>query len=203
MVPVAFLCFFVTNSIKTHEHSAAGAGECASRDATDAEAEIEAQEMEAQEIEAQGFSVVRDAALTDDSARAHGEEGQEAEDGCAHAARLVWSIVSNRVWLCATLGYAGYTFSIGAMAVWGPAFLQRRFGVALEEADVWFGATAVVTGLLGTIGDMCNSWAVQGSGFGVPGLGFRVLGWTPRGTIGGWRKVVGVTCKGSCKALVV
>ena len=159
--------------------------------------------MEAQEIEAQGFSVVRDAALTDDSARAHGEEGQEAEDGCAHAARLVWSIVSNRVWLCATLGYAGYTFSIGAMAVWGPAFLQRRFGVALEEADVWFGATAVVTGLLGTIGDMCNSWAVQGSGFGVPGLGFRVLGWTPRGTIGGWRKVVGVTCKGSCKALVV
>ena len=37
--------------------------------------------------------------------------------GCAHACGLIWAIVSNGVWLCTTLGYAGYTFSVGALAV--------------------------------------------------------------------------------------
>mmetsp|Transcript_53253 Transcript_53253/g.78047 ORF Transcript_53253/g.78047 Transcript_53253/m.78047 type:complete len:238 (-) Transcript_53253:66-779(-) len=74
------------------------------------------------------------------------------KDMLAHAWGLVWVIVSNGVWLCTTLGYAAYTFSVGAMAVWAPSYLQRRFGVALQDADLMFGLVAVITGLLGTIG---------------------------------------------------
>jgi len=113
MIPLALLCFFVTNRLK------------------DDGAESD-----------QGKSRERTA---QDPTRAPWQ-------GWRDAWQLVWSISSNGVWLCTTLGYAAYTFSIGAMAVWAPSYLQRRFAVPLEEADIMFGAVAVVTGLLGTIG---------------------------------------------------
>jgi sugar phosphate permease len=48
------------------------------------------------------------------------------------------------------LGYAAYTFAVGGMAFWMPAFLERIRGVPREQATVQFGAIVVVTGFVGT-----------------------------------------------------
>jgi MFS transporter, Spinster family, sphingosine-1-phosphate transporter len=50
------------------------------------------------------------------------------------------------------LGYAAYTFGLGGLAFWMPAFLERVRGVPKTEATVQFGAIVVVTGFLGTFG---------------------------------------------------
>lgn len=93
--------------------------------------------------------------LTNGLGGAHGERGAGQEGGEGDKARgSLWSdavrILSNKIWLCAVLGYGAFTFSVGAVAVWGPYYVQRAFGVPLDEADLYFGVVAVSTGLLGT-----------------------------------------------------
>ena len=48
------------------------------------------------------------------------------------------------------LGYAAYTFGLGGLAFWMPAFLERVRHVAHAEATTGFGAIVIVTGFLGT-----------------------------------------------------
>lgn len=48
-------------------------------------------------------------------------------------------------------GYAAYTFALGALAFWTPAFLERVRGTTRAAATVQFGAIAVATGLVGTL----------------------------------------------------
>jgi len=48
------------------------------------------------------------------------------------------------------LGYAAYTFAIGALAFWTPSFLERTRGISKAHATVQFGAIVVATGFLGT-----------------------------------------------------
>jgi MFS transporter, Spinster family, sphingosine-1-phosphate transporter len=55
-----------------------------------------------------------------------------------------------RAFVMTVLGYAAYTFAVGGMAFWMPAFLERARGVPRAEATVQFGAVVVVTGLVGT-----------------------------------------------------
>ncbi|HWC64702.1 MAG TPA: MFS transporter, partial [Thermoanaerobaculia bacterium] len=50
----------------------------------------------------------------------------------------------------AVAGYAAYTFALGALAFWTPAFLERVRGVPRAQATVLFGAIAVATGFTGT-----------------------------------------------------
>ena len=50
----------------------------------------------------------------------------------------------------AVAGYAAYTFALGALAFWTPAFLERVRGVPHAQATVLFGAIAVGTGFAGT-----------------------------------------------------
>ncbi|EKX36797.1 hypothetical protein GUITHDRAFT_40681, partial [Guillardia theta CCMP2712] len=57
------------------------------------------------------------------------------------------TIVGNPIWVCTVMGYGAFTFSVGAMAVWGPTYLQMQ----LDDADLAFGSVAVFTGLFGTI----------------------------------------------------
>ncbi len=47
-------------------------------------------------------------------------------------------------------GYAAYTFALGALAFWTPAFLERERGLPRSQATILFGAIAVVTGFAGT-----------------------------------------------------
>jgi MFS family permease len=55
-----------------------------------------------------------------------------------------------RAYALTVLGYAAYTFAVGGMAFWMPAFLERSRGVPRSEATVSFGAIVVITGFIGT-----------------------------------------------------
>jgi MFS family permease len=66
-------------------------------------------------------------------------------------AQTVRALAGNRPYVLAVLGYAAYTFAIGALGFWMPAFLERTRGVPRAAATVQFGAVVVVTGLAGTL----------------------------------------------------
>lgn len=51
----------------------------------------------------------------------------------------------------AVLGYAGYTFALGALAFWTPTFFERVRGLSVAQATVAFGASLAATGLAGTL----------------------------------------------------
>ncbi len=64
------------------------------------------------------------------------------------------------------LGYAAYTFAVGGLGAWMPAFLERVRGMPRAEATVSFGAIVVVTGFAGTfaggwLGDYCTRYSRQ------------------------------------------
>jgi len=60
------------------------------------------------------------------------------------------TLISNRPYRLTVLGYAAYTFAIGALAFWTPTFLERVRGIPKAHATVQFGAIVVVTGFVGT-----------------------------------------------------
>ncbi len=70
----------------------------------------------------------------------------------------------NKPYVLTILGYAAYTFAVGGLAVWMPAFLERARGIPRSEATVSFGAIVVVTGFIGTflggwLGDYCAQYS--------------------------------------------
>jgi MFS family permease len=65
-------------------------------------------------------------------------------------------LLRNRAYRLTVLGYAAYTFALGGLAFWAPAFLERIRGMARAEATVQFGAIVVVTGFVGTF---AGGWA--------------------------------------------
>ena len=68
-----------------------------------------------------------------------------------NAARAAYAaLIRNRPYVFTVLGYAAYTFAIGALAFWTPAFLERTRGIPKARATVQFGAIVVVTGFIGT-----------------------------------------------------
>jgi MFS family permease len=75
-------------------------------------------------------------------------------------------LVRNKAYVLTVLGYAGYTFAVGGLAVWMPAFLERARGIPRSEATVSFGAIVVITGFVGTfvggwLGDYCAKYSRQ------------------------------------------
>ncbi len=69
-------------------------------------------------------------------------------------------LIRNTPYVLTVLGYAAYTFAIGGLASWMPAFLERVRGIPSGEAAIGFGKVVVVTGLVGTfaggwLGDHC------------------------------------------------
>jgi len=58
----------------------------------------------------------------------------------------------------AVLGYAAYTFAVGAFAFWAPTFLFRTFKMPLERANFLFGAVTVAGGVVGTV---LGGWAAD------------------------------------------
>ena len=59
-------------------------------------------------------------------------------------------LLRNRPFILTALGYGAYTFALGGLAFWMPAFLERVRGMPRSEATVTFGAIALVTGFVGT-----------------------------------------------------
>ncbi len=75
-------------------------------------------------------------------------------------------LLRNRPYLFTVLGYAAYTFALGGLAYWMPAFLERVRGIPRNQATVDFGAIVVVTGFFGTfiggwLGDYCARFSRQ------------------------------------------
>jgi len=78
--------------------------------------------------------------------------------------RTYRGLLGNRPYVLTILGYAAYTFAIGGLAAWMPAFLERVRGMPRAEATVSFGAIVVITGFAGTfiggwIGDWCSKYS--------------------------------------------
>jgi MFS transporter, Spinster family, sphingosine-1-phosphate transporter len=59
-------------------------------------------------------------------------------------------LFANRPYRATVAGYAAYTFALGGLAAWTPAFLERVRGLPKADATVQFGAIVVATGLIGT-----------------------------------------------------
>ena len=59
-------------------------------------------------------------------------------------------LFANRPYRTTVAGYAAYTFALGGLAAWTPAFLERVRGLPKADATVQFGAIVVATGLIGT-----------------------------------------------------
>lgn len=85
--------------------------------------------------------------------------GAQDPDVAGHGAQPVrgaWAsythLLRNRLYVLTVLGYAAYTFALGGMAFWAPAFLERVRGMPRSQATVQFGAIVVVTGFVGTFG---------------------------------------------------
>ena len=60
------------------------------------------------------------------------------------------SLLRRAPYMLVVLGYAAYTFALGGLAFWMPAFLERVRGVPAVEATSGFGGIVVVTGFVGT-----------------------------------------------------
>ncbi|HET7436070.1 MAG TPA: MFS transporter [Thermoanaerobaculia bacterium] len=56
----------------------------------------------------------------------------------------------NTPYILTVLGYGAYTFALGGLAFWMPAFLERVRGMPRSQATVTFGAIALFTGFAGT-----------------------------------------------------
>ena len=80
--------------------------------------------------------------------------GQYDEGGAAAARGRerppLHRLAANRPYVLSVLGYAAYTFALGGLGFWMPAFLERERGMSRADATVTFGAIVIVTGFLGT-----------------------------------------------------
>ncbi|MEA2236588.1 MAG: transporter, Spinster family, sphingosine-phosphate transporter [Thermoanaerobaculia bacterium] len=84
----------------------------------------------------------------------------------AHWTDAYRDLFRNRPFILTALGYGAYTFALGGLAFWMPAFLERVRGMPRSEATVTFGAIALVTGFVGTfaggwLGDLFLSRSKQ------------------------------------------
>jgi MFS family permease len=85
-----------------------------------------------------------------------GINDQDAAPVAAHAPptnlQAYAALGRNVPFVVTVLGYAAYTFGLGGLAFWMPAFLERVRGVPKTEATVQFGMIVVITGFVGTFG---------------------------------------------------
>jgi MFS family permease len=87
----------------------------------------------------------------------------------------VFSLLKNKAYLAAILGYAAVTFSLGGISFWMPSFLHRVDGRDLGQAGTIMGGIVVVCGLGSTlVGGAFASWWSKKTGkalYLVPGIG--------------------------------
>jgi len=86
-----------------------------------------------------------------DAANAPDAAGTPAHAPAAKAPVAAYlELLKNVPYLLIVLGYAAYTFAIGALGFWTPAFLERERGMTRVDSTVQFGIILVVTGFVGT-----------------------------------------------------
>ena len=65
--------------------------------------------------------------------------------------RVLKGLSRNPAFLTATFGMAMMTFSLGGLQVWMPTFLHRAHGYSLLNANVLFGASTIVNGIVASL----------------------------------------------------
>ncbi len=85
-----------------------------------------------------------------DPPRGANDAGSTARAAGEHWTGAYKRLVRNRPFLLTALGYGAYTFALGGLAFWMPAFLERARGMTRQEATITFGVIALVTGFVGT-----------------------------------------------------
>ncbi|HTM38080.1 MAG TPA: MFS transporter [Terriglobales bacterium] len=98
----------------------------------------------------------------------------------------ILGLARNPAFLCATLGMAMMTFSLGGLQVWMPQFLYSERHYSLQHANLYFGLIIVVDGILaslagGWLGDfllprMKSSYYLVSAVSMALGIPFMVLG---------------------------
>jgi MFS family permease len=98
----------------------------------------------------------------------------------------ILGLARNPAFLCATLGMAMMTFSLGGLQAWMPQFLYSERHYSLEKANLYFGMIIVVDGILaslagGWLGDfllprMKSSYYFVSAVSMAIGIPFMVLG---------------------------
>lgn len=78
------------------------------------------------------------------------QDGMVAAQARVPVLQAYGHLLRNSQFLLTALGYGAYTFALGGLAYWMPAFLERVRGMGHQEATVTFGAIACVTGFVGT-----------------------------------------------------
>jgi len=74
------------------------------------------------------------------------------------------SLLRRGPYMWVVLGYAAYTFGLGGLGFWMPAFLERVRGVAASVATRDFGYVVVATGIVGTlVGGWLGDWCLKRS----------------------------------------
>ncbi len=61
--------------------------------------------------------------------------------------RMLWS---NRTYVVVTLGFIAYTFAMGGLVGWMPAFLERYDNMSTARSNELFGTLTVIAGFVGT-----------------------------------------------------
>ena len=91
-----------------------------------------------------------------------GQDGKETGQprAASRPAANYLELLKNRPYVLTIAGYAAYTFALGGLAYWIPAFLERIRHVPEKSATFSFGIIVVITGFVGTfaggwLGDFC------------------------------------------------
>ncbi len=101
------------------------------------------------------------------SARSAGADFRSQRASLGSATKTTYLLLlRNRPFVFAVLGYAAYTFAMGGLASWMPAFLERVRGMPHGDATISFGYIVVITGFIGTfiggwLGDYCAKYSKQ------------------------------------------
>jgi MFS family permease len=100
---------------------------------------------------------------------------EEKHDGTKVDKNVVMSLLTNKAYLFAVLGYAAVTFSLGGISNWMASFLQRVGGYSQTAATGVMGPIIVVGGLGGTVlgGWWAQRWSKTNAKamYLVPGIG--------------------------------
>jgi MFS family permease len=95
---------------------------------------------------------------------ASGKGAEPAASVSPRASLSYLELLRNKPYVLTVLGYVAYTFALGGLAFWMPAFLERMRGIPRQQATVSFGTIVVITGFIGTfaggwLGDYCAKYS--------------------------------------------